>query len=434
VTKTTGPHQGTGSEGSTTVVAPLADRTSTKQVRVFSLRVTSAADHGAELTVSGADAGPVYVGTSPACQLRLSDVKVSRRHIALQVDDTLLRLTDLESTNGTMVSGMLVREVFLRGGEVVLVGDTELSVTEREPTNASRTLAMSFGRVLGVSMEMRRLYPLCERLASSDVSILIEGEGGTGKELLAEALHRASARSEGPFVVFDGTAIPPKEVEAALFGAESGALEQATGGTLYLNEVADLDSTVQAKLLRFLEHGGGDVRLIASTRRDIDKEIQARRFRDDLFFRLAVGRIELPPLRKRAGDVRYLIRHFWKQLGGGQSLPPTSLMERFDSYSWPGNVRELRNAVLRRIALGDIAQQKELEMTELGDQHELDAMDRVVALRLPLAQSRDLVVEEFERRYLAKLLEHHAGNATDAAKAAGVARRYFQLLRTRRGT
>jgi DNA-binding NtrC family response regulator len=352
--------------------------------------------------------------------------------------------------------------VVLRGGETVRIGDTELYISRREPTSTATTLAMSFGRMLGASPEMRRLYPLCERLANADVSVLIEGEGGTGKELLAESIHRASSRRDGAFVVFDCTAIPPNQIEAALFGEsvtapdrEPGAVEQASDGTLFLDEVAELDPTVQAKLLRVLERsvnlgssseravidsqlpGSGraaNVRVIASTRRDIEKEIQAGRFRDDFFFRLAVGRIELPPLRKRAGDVKFLAKYFWKHLGGANTPVPSSLVARFESYAWPGNIRELRNAVMRRIALGDLVQQNEIGMKDhAGQGEELDPIERVVALGLPLSQSRDLIVEEFERRYLSKQLARHEGNATNAAKAAGVARRYFQLLRSRRG-
>jgi transcriptional regulator with GAF, ATPase, and Fis domain len=319
-------------------------------------------------------------------------------------------------------------------------------------------VASSFGRTLGASPEMRRLYPLCERLAGSNVAVLIEGETGTGKEVLAESLHEKSTRSEKPFVVFDCTAVPPDLMEAALFGHERGAFtgaisaqkglfELADGGTLFIDEIGELSPALQPKLLRALDRSevrriGGtewikmDVRLIAATRRDLEKEIQAGRFRDDLFYRLAVARIELPPLRHRQGDIALLAESFWKQLGPHAGAIPHDLVLRFENYAWPGNVRELRNAVAKRLALGDL-EPEPLPGAPAGLHSQPvpgdDVIARVLALNLPLSQARDMVVEDFERRYLQKMMTAHEGDATKAAAAAGVARRYFQLLRSRRG-
>jgi DNA-binding NtrC family response regulator len=323
----------------------------------------------------------------------------------------------------------------------------------------------AFARVLGASPEMRRLYPLCARLAASDVPLVIEGETGTGKELLAESLHEQSARRDGPFVVFDCTAVPANLIEATLFGHERGAFtgaiaaskglfQEANGGTLLIDEIGDLDMALQPKLLRAIERaevrplGGNrfisvDVRVMAATRRDLDKEIQAGRFRDDLFYRLAVARIELPPLRRRRGDVALLARHFWEKLGGEGPLPFDFLV-RLENHDWPGNIRELHNAVARRLALGDLAQgallgrpgveaASEATSSALSSHQtsEGDVIARVIALGLPLSRSRELVVDEFERRYVATVLGRHGGDATRAAQASGIARRYFQLLRAR---
>jgi DNA-binding NtrC family response regulator len=257
-------------------------------------------------------------------------------------------------------------------------------------------------------------------------------------------------------------------MESALFGHERGAFtgattlhkgffEQAHGGTLLLDELGDLDIALQAKLLRAIERQevrrvGGDrwlkvnARVMAATRRDLEKEIQAGRFRDDLFYRLAVARIELPALRDRRGDIATLAQFFWGQLGGGQTPIPHDFLLRLEAYAFPGNVRELRNTIARRLALGDLAgdpgvgapslHEREAEAEAEGEAAappgEGDIIDRVVALGLPLSDSRAMVVEDFERRYIQDMLGRHGGDASRAAAAAGVARRYFQLLRSKR--
>jgi two-component system, NtrC family, response regulator HydG len=405
----------------------------------------------------------VLAGSSPACDLRLSDPLVSRRHAAFEVVGGRLRLTDLESTNGTHTQGIRILDVLLHGGERIRLGDTTLLVRAISPTGEGRrapvAAAHGFGRMVGASPEMQRLYPLCERLSQSDVPLVIEGETGTGKELLAEALHEASARSQGPFVVFDCTAVPQNLVESELFGHERGAFtgavatrrgvfEQAHGGTLLIDEVGDLELGMQSRLLRAIErsevrHVGGDrwikvdVRVIAATRRDLDREIEAGRFRDDLFFRLAVARIELPPLRRRAGDIATLAKHFWRALGGGDAPLAYDLMARFEAYDWPGNVRELRNAIARRLALGDLAPPGPgmSDPVETEDRHgeaaPQDPIEQVLALDLPLPRAREKIVAEFERRYIARVLAKHGGSAARAAAASGIARRYFNLLRAK---
>jgi transcriptional regulator with GAF, ATPase, and Fis domain len=297
---------------------------------------------------------------------------------------------------------------------------------------------------------MRRLHPLCERLAQSDVPLVIEGETGTGKEVLAEALHEAGPRAAGPFIVFDCTAVPPTLAESELFGHERGAFtgavstrkgvfELAHGGTLLIDEIGELDPELQPKLLRALEKSevrkvGSDkwtrvdVRIMAATRRDLDREVTEGRFRDDLFFRLAVTRVELPPLRMRRGDIGVLARHFWRELGGGDSPIPYGVLQAFESHSWPGNVRELRNAVARRLALGELTS-SERGVTE--GSHAEDAIERVLEQHLPFPRARDTLVREFERRYVERVLEEHDGNVSKAARASGIARRYFMLIRAR---
>ncbi len=426
--------------------------------KTFTLVVVEGPDKDRAVTVDGSQASPVLIGKSESCEMRLSDPEVSRRHAAVEPIRLRLLIRDLGSTNGTTVDGVAIVEAYLRGGEIVRIGASAIRV-DREIGRAPATrapFATSFGRVLGASPEMRRIYPFCERLAASDVPLIVEGETGTGKEVLAEALHDAGPRASGPFVVFDCTAVPPNLVEAELFGHERGAFtgavasrkgvfEQADGGTLLIDEIGDLALSLQPKLLRALERSevrrvGGDkwiranVRVIAATRRDLDREVQEDRFRDDLFHRIAVTRIELPPLRRRRGDVRLLAAHFARELGSDDSWMTPDLLRQWDEYAWPGNVRELRNAVARRVALGDLAHEDATHADSGRNTSAVagaDALEEILGLDLPLVKARHRLVEEFERRYVERLLAQHGGSIARAAAASGVARRHFQRLRAR---
>ena len=418
------------------------------------MTVADGPDAGRSILVDGTAPQSAFVGSGPGCDLRLGDPLVSRRHLSIDPCAEGLRLVDLDSKNGTYVGHVRLTTAILEGPNLVRVGDTTLRVEpQSKPASVPLPNRMKFGRVIGASAEMRRLFPLCERLAASDVPVVIEGETGTGKEVLAEALHEGSARANGPFVVFDCTAVPDNLIESALFGHERGAFtgaisqrrgvfEQAHGGTLLIDEIGDLEVGLQSKLLRALERAevqrvGGDrfmkvdVRVLAATRRDLDREIAAGRFRDDLYYRLAVARITLPALRQRSGDIALLAAHFWHQLGGVAPIPP-SLIAQFEAYSWPGNVRELRNAVARKIALGDLASFDERVASE-SPELSADFLESVLALELGLPAARQRVVEEFERRYVERVLARHGGNVLQAAAASGIARRYFYKLKARLG-
>jgi DNA-binding NtrC family response regulator len=414
----------------------------------FRITVVEGLDRQACLVIDRASLSRVYVGTSPTCELRLTDRRVSRRHLALELVDDGLRVSDLDSTNGTYVEGVRIYRVLLAGNQLVRVGDTTLRVEgERAIVAQASSEATSFGSTIGASPEMRRLYPLCEKLALSDVPVLIEGETGTGKEVLAESLHAQSPRAQGPFVVFDCTGVPPTLVESELFGHERGAFtgsvatrrgvfEQAHEGTLLIDEIGDLDIALQPKLLRAVQRGevrrvGGDrwlkvdVRVLAATRRNMDKEVQDGRFRDDLYFRLVVARLELPPLRARQGDIALLASHFWRE-GGGAGEVPYELLRRFERHDWPGNVRELANAVTRYLAIGDQDLPASPTGSSSGDVIR-DELERGTPFRL----ARDRVLAEFERQYLENMLTRHGGNVTRAAQASGIGRRYFTMIATR---
>jgi DNA-binding NtrC family response regulator len=431
----------------------------------FRLVVVEGFDAGRELHIDGAEPSRVLVGKGPTADFKLVDPSVSRRHLALEIERGRLRVTDLGSTNGTRIDDHEVVDAYARGGEVVRIGSTALRVERLAPLppDGSPRGASGFARVIGSSPAMQRLYPLCERLAASNVPVIIEGETGTGKEALAEALHEAGPRAAAPFVVFDCTTVAATLVESELFGHERGAFtgasstrkgmfELAEGGTLLIDEIGDLDLALQAKLLRAVERsevrrvGGSkpikcNVRLLAATRRDLEQEVQKGRFRDDLFHRLAVARIELPPLRKRREDIPLLARHFWQELGAGEGGLPRETVEAWTDRHWPGNVRELRNAVARRIALGDLdastrpvvagAPAAPSAPAEPGEPGDVEMAD-VLAMDMPFPKARRLVLDSFVRRYVARALAASGGNVAAAAASSGVARRYFQILRDRR--
>jgi transcriptional regulator with GAF, ATPase, and Fis domain len=297
------------------------------------------------------------------------------------------------------------------------------------------------------------------------VPVILEGETGTGKEVLAESLHDMSPRAGRPFVILDCAAVSAGLAESELFGHERGAFtgaldsrkgvfEEAHGGTLLLDEIGELPLHLQTKLLRALDSrvvkrvGGSrfipvDVRVMGATRRNLDLEVQAGRFRDDLFHRLVGARVELPSLRDRKGDIALLARYFATQLGGDEHALPPSLLARWRDHTWPGNVRELRNAVARYLAMGDIAEADAWEAFPMSS-HGPGPTSVDTTLRLAewvdaeLAKGgsfvglRKALLEEFERSFLSHALAAHGGNIARAASAAGIGRRYFQKLQSRK--
>ena len=437
-----------------TVARPIDPTGGSRLRRVV---VIEGVDVGREFILDPDAPAPLLLGTSEVCELRLTDPTVSRRHASFEPAGRRYRLTDLGSTNGTFVDGVAVVEAFVSGGETVRCGSTAMRLeVDKAAPSPQPSAAIRFGSTLGASVAMRRLYPLCDRLAKATIPVIIEGETGTGKEVLAESMYQAGG-SKGPFVVFDCTTISPNLVEAELFGHERGAFtgattsrpgvfEEANGGTLLIDEIGDLDLALQAKLLRALDRGevrrvGGQkwiavtVRVIAATRRDLDKAVAAGRFRDDLYHRLAVGRIELPPLRKRQGDIPLLTRHFAEEMGASADDVEAEIEKRFADYNWPGNVRELRNAVARYVTLGDTwsaPQGASTNESAILSNASSDWIDAIVASGLPYQIARRRTVEEFERRYIERILAEHGGSVASAAKASGLALRYFRLVKARR--
>jgi DNA-binding NtrC family response regulator len=398
------------------------------------LVVAQGPDEGTRYALSASHPSPCLVGQSPTCDLRLTDRSVSRRHAAIDATGWPVRVRDLGSTNGTFVNGVAVVEAYLTGGETLRMGVTTLR-TERRPAAPRPALddRGRFGRTLGESAAMRRLYPLFDVLAARSDALLIEGEPGTGKELLAECLHECGPRAPAAFVVVD-CVVGAKELARShreRGGAFEALLAQASGGTIVFDEIAELDPPLQRALARALA-APLEARVIAATKTDLDGLVQRGRFREDLYARLSSTRVELPPLRARAGDVRLLARHFWTLAGGGDASFPSDAVARAEAGAWPGNVRELRD-LMGKLVHQDADSLPPPPGAPLSDTAKLTAVfEELLAADVSYTEARRRLLVHFENRYVERMLAAHNGNVTRAAAASGLARRNFQLIRARR--
>jgi DNA-binding NtrC family response regulator len=422
--------------------------------RHWRLRVSAGPDSGAERVVDG---GTVMIGSHADNDLVLTDTTVSRYHLEVQVRRDGLKIADLETTNGTR---HVTPQATIKLGTVTLGGAARLRLgkhTELDVEPLARQVTLddyagdSFGDVLGASAPMRRLFALLARVAPTDTTVLLHGDTGTGKEAIAEAVHAASRRHGGPFVVVDCGSIPHELIGSELFGHVRGAytgasgdkqglIEAADGGTLFLDEVGELALDLQPQLLRVLDKRqvrrvgetraiDVDLRVIAATHRDLRAMVKAGTFREDLYYRLAVVRTEVPPLRDRTDDIPLLAMHFAAALGrGGFALSP-SLIDELERHDWPGNVRELRNVVERALSLGTGGG------LALGDRPlappPSSPTTRAVAAEVydvPFKEAKAQLIESFERDYLVNLLARHHGNISRAASDAGIDRNYIHRL------
>jgi transcriptional regulator with PAS, ATPase and Fis domain len=411
--------------------------------------VSKGPDRGREIQVGGR---PVTVGTDGDCDLVLVDGSVSRVQFEVRATPLGFLLRDPGSTNGTFLGQSRVREVYLPPSATIRVGRSQIDFATLD---AQQELPLSrhhrFGELLGHSPAMRRCFALLEQAAATDSTVLIEGESGTGKELAAESLHRSSRRAEQPFVIVDCGAIPANLIESELFGHKKGAFtgalhdrvgafEAAHGGTLFLDEIGELDLAMQPRLLRFLERrqvrpvGGADgrtvdVRVIAATNRRLDNLVAEGGFREDLFFRLAVIRCQLPSLRERPEDIPVIALELARKIRPACD-PAAWLGERalrvLESYHWPGNVRELRNVLERLAALPEVDPSSLLAAP--GAAPAAAALGGLADL--PYHQAKEQVVDAFERRYLEEVLARERGVVARAAERAGVPRQtLFRLIR-----
>jgi transcriptional regulator with GAF, ATPase, and Fis domain len=407
------------------------------------LRVTKGPDRGKELVV---DRPKVRIGSGPPAELRIADPAVSRVHCALEASAEGYWLRDAGSTNGTVLGGVRVRDALLEPGQTIAIGGTELRyalLDERAEIPLSPRTA--FGALLGGSVAMRQLFAVLERVAPADSTILLEGESGTGKELCAEEVHRHSARAQGPFVVVDCAALPPTLVEDELFGhvkgaftgatgERAGAFESAGGGTVFVDEIGELPLEAQPKLLRVLErkevkrlgadrYAPADARVVAATHRDLEELVAAGRFREDLFWRLAVVRVPIPPLRERREDIPALAARFLAS-GDAQAAMVGPLGQLARGYAWPGNVRELRNVIERQTLFPEM---RAYALLGPGATAPADRAD------LPFHEARRRAIDDFERGYVAAALAAHGGVVAHAATAIGLPRETLSRIATRLG-
>lgn len=411
----------------------------------FSLTVIEGPDTGATLK---AQASEVSVGTAQGNNLVVNDPTVSRHHFSITATPKGFLLQDLGSSNGTQVGGVRVERGYVEDGARVRAGRTTLRIDQvDEDIRQALSPEERFGSLLGASTAMRRIFALLPRLAQSESTVLLEGETGTGKGVLASAIHEASARKARPFVVLDCTAIAPSLVESELFGHvkgaftgaasdRAGAFEQASGGTIFIDEIGELPFEMQPKLLRALEErtvkrvGGSqriqiDARVIAATNRDLRTEVNRGAFRADLYYRLNVVRLQVPPLRERTGDIERLARHFYAELVPDRAIPD-DLLANLCLQPWPGNVRELRAAVERAVLLGDPGS---ILPEGAAGQSAPDDLDFDVPFRVAKQRAAD----RWEERYLRELMVRAKGKVREAARLARMDRGYLRELRRKYG-
>jgi DNA-binding NtrC family response regulator len=418
----------------------------TRQRAGGTFMVIKGPDRGEQVSLSSK---PITFGSAPNCDLVLSDKTVSRRHVEAYLDGNQTIVRDLGSTNGTYIQGSRFKEIAVGFGAEIKLGKTVVKfLPEEEVVEPVETERDHFGQLYGRDTKMRRLFSLLEDIAPNDTTVLIEGETGTGKELIAEEVHNHSKRAGGPFVVFDCGAVPHELIESALFGHvkgsftgavqdRRGAFAEANGGTIFLDEIGELAIDLQPALLRALDkrsvrrvgsnaYDRVDVRVIAATNRDLREEVAKKAFREDLYYRLAVIRVHLPPLRERGRDIDLLVEHFVRMFGGAKGIKPSiEDVQRLRAYSWPGNVRELRNVIERAcvlskgdgLALDDALGAEGMAQPALG-----------IRTDLPFKEAKGQLVELFEREYIVDLMKRHKMNLSAAAREAQIDRKHLREL------
>jgi transcriptional regulator with GAF, ATPase, and Fis domain len=459
-------------------------RPTVRHLRRSKVVVVSGTEQGREIDISKAR---LTGGRSIINDLVLSDKAISGTHFEILASDDGYRLRDLDSTNGTFIGDLRVKEVWLKPNQEFRVGHTMLRFT---PTQDIVEIPLSkrdtFEQVTGASVRMREIFATLEKVAPSELTVLITGETGTGKEMIARGIHQASVRRTKPFVVLDCGAIPKDLIESTLFGHEKGSFtgavgqhhgcfEQAQGGTIFLDEIGELDINLQPKLLRVLENrelkrvGGDrlikiDVRVLAATNRDLRAMVNQGTFREDLYFRLSVIHVELPPLRERREDVPALAEVFLKEIAARRSLSMTfapDAIAALQAHSWPGNVRELKNVVERAASLTEspLVHRSDLMFNRdttprasssgtfasssaaptSGNSHAVPSGAEPGLVMPPFSPGLDFkeakqrVVDAFELAYLKQLLERHDGNITRSAQEAGLTRYHLRELLKRHG-
>jgi DNA-binding NtrC family response regulator len=408
----------------------LDPKTGLLLARNFRLTVAEGPSAGKTLEITRR----MIVGTHPSADLQLEDGAVSRFHLELRPRSDGLVLKDLESTNGTVLAGARITECIVDHEVHVCVGRTSLRIAVIDEDYGVSGRRDSFGAAVGVCPAMQELFGVLDRVAKTDSPVLLQAETGTGKDLVAKGLHEASHRANGPYVVVDCGSLAPSLVESDLFGhvagaftgasePRTGAFARANGGTLFLDEVGELPLSQQPKLLRALEAAtvkplgadkelSVDVRVVAATHRDLEAMVAQGTFRQDLFFRLAVIHVSLPPLRERLEDIPLLIQHLLARRGHPGLKLSDEFLDAANRYHWPGNVRELNNVVERLLAGVDSSQV-------------LPAPPRP---EVSYKEGKEQVVGEFTREYLSRLVKKYGGRVSRIAAAAGISSFHVRQL------
>ena len=404
----------------------------------------------------------ITIGTGAECTLKLKDKRVSRTHVHISLEEDGFRVRDLGSTNGTFLDGAQLDDARVPNGSVITLGKSVLRLLPVEhPPAIAASERTAFGEMVGRSPAIRNVFGLLERMAASTASVLIGGETGTGKELVARAVHEEGPRRSGPFVAVDCGAIAASLVESELFGhvrgaftgateTRAGAFERAHGGVLFLDEIGELPLDLQPKLLRALESrevrkvGGSsmqavDVRIVAGTHRNLAEMVDERTFRADLYYRLAVVQVELPPLRARPEDLPLLVEKLLRESGATDFGPIEGPnLEELATHDWPGNVRELRNTLQRALACAGTRTPRfselSLHVAKGGTSAAtLNAARMQVNLDVPFFRAKEQLTDTFEAAYLSQLLVACERNIAAASRRSGIARRHLYDLLKKHG-
>lgn len=418
------------------------------------LEVQDGPDKGTQVAVGQRR---IRVGTSAENDLVLTDRAVSRFHAEIDVQDDGFLIRDAASKNGVFIGSVRIKEAILTGATTLKLGNTTISFRPGNDTvEFQLTEVEKFGDAIGNSVGMRELFTLLERAASTDLTVLLEGETGTGKELLAEGIHLKSSRASKPFMVVDCGSIPRELMEAELYGAMKGAytganadragiFEAANGGTVFLDELGELALDLQPKLLRVIERGeirrvGAsktikiDVRLVAATNRDLLAEVSAGRFRQDLYYRLSVVKTRIPPLRDRRDDIpiiakamaQEIAKDFSDVVDAGAASHVGAIVARYKDHSWPGNVRELRNVIERTLVLASLGEQSEKAVGVGPDEEGGEEKEGISHVTFKVAKHD--AIRRFESEYLLNVMSLAGNNVSKAARLAGMDRRNFQKM------
>ncbi len=405
----------------------------------------------------------IRIGKKEDNDLVVDEKTISRNHLEIiQTEDSYL-LKDLNSTNGTYINDIRVKEAYLSPGDIIRIGTINIEfIAFDEKVQIEPSTKQEFGLLIGRSRKMRQIFSILEKISPTNATVIIEGETGTGKEVVARAIHQNSSRKTKPLIVFDCSAVAQNLIESELFGhvkgsftgavaTRKGAFEEANGGTIFLDEIGELTLDLQPKLLRALEQreikkiGSNestsiDVRVICATNRNLKKEVSENRFREDLYYRLSVVKIHIPPLRERPDDISLLIEKFLASskfnLNPDGSLKVTRVeddaLKMLTRYQWPGNVRELAN-ILERIAPlvdGNAITGQHVSYTfqemERDDEEATERMS--VDMGLPFKEAKQKIVEQFEKDYLSSLLRRNHYNISKTAREAGVDRKHIRNL------